>query len=141
MSDDFAPSPYAPKDLDNVPEEPIDEFVDEHDDVVVKNPPRHFQLSFWGWVRQQLFRQDVVGRLEERLRILTYAIERHPDGAANYVLRGEFWLVQGDYESARSDFEIAAELAAAEFEDTPWGIMAQGLRDRALNGLKRSQRQ
>jgi hypothetical protein len=52
------------------------------------------------------------------------------------VLRGELLLRQGDLFGAIADFRKGYELAAVRLETEDWGVVAQGLQDRALVGLR-----
>ncbi len=72
----------------------------------------------------------------ERWRNLNWTIVSCPDVAANYVLRGELLLNQGDVVGAISDFRRALELAAARVDQDDWGVVAQAMQDRALAGLR-----
>lgn len=74
--------------------------------------------------------------LEMRLADLNRAIAAHPDAAINYALRGELYLDAREYALAAADFERALALAAAEAESADWGIIAQAVQDRALEGLR-----
>jgi tetratricopeptide (TPR) repeat protein len=73
---------------------------------------------------------------EIRLRLLNRVIEQHPDAAVNYVLRGEYWLEQGDFQQAEADFLAAIVLGQAELETSDWGFLQQALVDRARQGLR-----
>lgn len=81
-------------------------------------------------------RQKAMAKLAE----FDDAIEAFPKAAANYVFRGEIYLKTGQIELAVDDFELALELATAEFEKRNWGIVAQTIRDRAQQGLMRAQK-
>lgn len=78
-------------------------------------------------------RGDDSGRLQE----LGAAIIRHPDAVTPYVLRGELFAERGAYHLAAADFERALALAAARIEHENWGLLAQAMQDRALDGLER----
>lgn len=71
-----------------------------------------------------------------RLQNLNWAILAYPEASANYVLRGELLLKQGDLFGAIADFRKGYELAAEGVENEDWGVVAQGLQDRALVGLR-----
>jgi len=73
---------------------------------------------------------------QERWRNLNWAIAAFPNIAANYVLRGELLLRQGDTPGAIADFRKALELAAAQVDVEDWGVVAQSVQDRALVGLR-----
>lgn len=105
-------------------------------DVSAKPKRTRFRLvSFWDVVRQQMLRQDVQGQYHQRLANLDAAVQQFPEAASNYLLRGEFLLEQGRYEAAAADFEQAIEQAQAEYEGRRWGVVAQSVRDRALEKL------
>jgi hypothetical protein len=82
----------------------------------------------------QRFRTAISKR--ERWRNLNWAIAAYPDVAANYVLRGELLLKQGDTPGAIADFRQALDLAMADVEKEDWGVVAQSVQDRALVGLR-----
>lgn len=86
-------------------------------------------LSLWTRIRRSFSRM-------ERWHNLNWTIAAYPDVAANYVLRGELLLRQGDTLGAISDFRHALRLAAAQVETEDWGIVAQAMQDRALAGLR-----
>ncbi len=99
--------------------------------------PEQARQSLW----QRLRRLTGMGRpdaaeLEMRLADLNRAIEKHPDAAMNYVLRGELYLEARDYQQASVDFEQALALASHEVSTADWGIIAQVVQDRALQGLR-----
>ncbi len=90
--------------------------------------------TFWGWVGFRLF-----GRVEDegaRLQTLSDAIRLHPNAAVNYLLRGEFYLRNGQLDQAIEDFLNAIDKAEAEAPQQRWGLQAQAVRDRALYGLR-----
>ena len=95
----------------------------------------------------QVLKRTVLPTLEDRrekamVRLAEFddAIEAYPKAAANYVYRGEIYLKLGQMELAADDFGLALELATVEFEKRNWGIVAQTIRDRAQQGLKRAQK-
>ena len=73
---------------------------------------------------------------QERWRNLNWAIMAYPNAAANYVLRGELLLRQGDTPGAIADFRKALDLAMVQVEVEDWGVVAQTVQDRALVGLR-----
>lgn len=83
---------------------------------------------FTGGSRQQT---DMESELDR-------AIERYPEAASNFVLRGELRLKRGDAGLAREDFERAFEIAAQNVSDHQFGFVAQMTQDRALDGLERT---
>ena len=95
--------------------------------------------SFLQRVVSIIFRGRSQEVIEERLHSLSRAIEDAPETPANYVLRGELYLEVGEYELAEADFQRGLELAAAQFETSDWGIVAQVMRDRAEAGLASAQ--
>ncbi len=100
-----------------------DEFHTEPAEYVYEPP------NLW-----QRIRGVFSGR--SRLHNLNWAVQTYPDTAANYVLRGELLLKRGDLFGAIADFRRGYELAATDVENEDWGVVAQGLQDRALVGLR-----
>ena len=101
------------------------------DDELHAEPAEYVYQSPNLWQRiRGLFSQD------SRLHNLNWAILAYPDTAANYVLRGELLLKRGDLFGAIADFRRGFDLAAADLESEDWGVVAQGLQDRALVGLR-----
>lgn len=96
----------------------------EPDEYVYQSPP-----SFW---------QRLLGTFsrDTRLYNLNWSIKAYPDAPANYVLRGEVLLAKGDLFGAIADFRKGYELAAVAVEEENWGVVAQGMQDRALAGLR-----
>lgn len=78
--------------------------------------------------------------LARRLRELNVSIEVAPESPTNYVLRGEVFLERKEYHLAKADFETALELAEAFDATDGWGLIEQVMRDRALDGMKKVQR-
>ena len=70
---------------------------------------------------------------------LTEAIEHYPDAPANYVLRGELLLDEGQPALAAQDFQRALELADPLAESANWGYINEALADRAREGLRHCQ--
>jgi len=79
--------------------------------------------------------------LYQRCRKLSKQIEETPDNITLYVLHGELNLERGKHERARTDFETAIELAESADDTKGWLVMEQIMRDRALHGLRRMERQ
>lgn len=79
--------------------------------------------------------------LNRRYRALSGTIVEAPDDLVAYVLRGELNLQRGDYARAKADFGTALELAASVDDTKGWLVMEQVMRDRALHGLRRMERQ
>jgi hypothetical protein len=69
---------------------------------------------------------------------LDRTIERYPEAASNFVLRGELLLKRGQPERAKADFLHAYEISAERVKDDQFGFVAQMTQDRALDGLKRA---
>lgn len=99
------------------------------------------QQSFWQGLLNSIFPTGSQREAEAltRLQTLDDAIALYPEAASNYMLRGEVYLQLKHYELAILDFEQAIELA--DVENCDWGIVAQAIQDRALHGLKQTQRQ
>lgn len=66
-----------------------------------------------------------------RLYALDAAIERYPDAPVNYLLRGEFWLEQGDFQQAQADFIKVCDLVTQALATADWGYIYQSYLDRA----------
>jgi hypothetical protein len=90
------------------------------------------QHSWLDWLRPR--------PVNERLAELNQTIADHPNAAINYVLRGELYLNKGEIALAQADFRWAFTLADADFEASNWGLVAQVVRDRALDGLREAER-
>lgn len=69
--------------------------------------------------------------MDNRLYALDVAIDRYPDAPVNYLLRGEYWLEQGDFQQAQADFIKVCDLAAQALETSDWGYITQSYLDRA----------
>jgi Tfp pilus assembly protein PilF len=107
------------------------EVADEQrEDEAAVNLP---EVSIW-----QRLRALVSGADPQAVDELTRAIMQRPEVPANYALRGEMYLSLGQYALAVEDFETALRLAAAQFEEAEWGLVAQVLRDQAQRGLERA---
>jgi hypothetical protein len=147
MPDEVMPSEeadevYAPPDLPAISDEPEVDREEpltsaDGEQVVVEEQAKRPE-SFWERFKKILFGSSEG--IEQRLRSLSLAIEKHPETPANYVLRGELYLDVGENELAAADFQRALELAEAQFEASDWGGIAQVMRDRAEAGLEKAQR-
>lgn len=91
--------------------------------------------TWWQRLRRMVYKLPVERYREQaqRLRELNWTIETYPDAASNYVLRGELYARMHRDAAARADFEHA--LALIREDDSRWGIIAQALQDRAVDGL------
>jgi hypothetical protein len=98
--------------------------------------------SVWKRLRRWLrpTREERMAEAEERLQTLDEAIEDRPGVAVNYLARAELLLEIGRVVEAIDDFERVEELAAKDFEDRRWGVVAQALRDRAQRGMEQAQK-
>ncbi len=103
-----------------------DESQEELDATQVTEPP---PPGLWQRIRGAFSAQ-------ERWAKLNWAIAAYPDVPANYLLRGELLLKQGDTHGAMMDFRHALELSTAAVEQDDWAIAAQAAQDRALKGLQ-----
>lgn len=83
--------------------------------------------------------EDELAQVKDRLRELNRAVAREPQSAALYVSRGEAYLKGGEIEAAVQDFRQALTLAETQFKTDAWGLVAQSVRDRALQGLTQAQ--
>jgi len=87
----------------------------------------------------RFFFKSALAREEDqqtRMLELEKAIETYPDAAVNYLLRGELFLDMRDTTAAQLDFEDALVLVEEQYQTDRWGIAAQAIRDRALQGLQ-----
>ncbi len=92
---------------------------------------RSFLNRLFGLFTRSDRQQDMESELDR-------AIERYPEAASNFVLRGELRLKRGDAEDARADFLRAYEIASENVADNQFGFVAQMTQDRALDGLERT---
>ncbi len=135
---------FADGTLNEIPAEQLAEFnpaAAEIAEAPVEVPTLHVghpRPSLWDQLRE-LFRND-RGTLIDRIADVDRAIELAPNAAGNYVLRGELYLESREYELAAADFEYGLELAQADYETSSWGLVAQAVQDRALNGLQKAAR-
>jgi len=67
---------------------------------------------------------------------LTRLIEADPSEPVHYLLRGEEWLVCGQWDRARQDFETARAQAETLLAESMWGYIYQAYVDRAETGLR-----
>jgi hypothetical protein len=70
-----------------------------------------------------------------QVRLLTSLIESDPDAPVHYLLRGEEWLVCGQFERARADFLTARAQAEKLLSESLWGYIYQAYMDRAETGI------
>ncbi len=142
MPSEEAEEAYAPPDLptlsDDAEADRDEPLTGTDGELVVVEEKVKRPETFWERIKKVLFgsREGI----EQRLRSLSLAIEKYPETPANFVLRGELYLDVKEYELAAADFQRALELAAAQFEASDWGGIAQVMRDRAEVGLERAQR-
>jgi hypothetical protein len=98
--------------------------------------------SFWQKLRR-FFLPNHEERREaksQRLRDLTVAIERYPEAAVNYLLRGELHLELRQWILAEEDLSEALRLAENQYKQDRWGLSAQAIADRARRGLEENLR-
>ncbi len=79
---------------------------------------------------------EFAERLPPIIRLLTLTIQREPEAAVHYLLRGEEWLLRGELVRARADFLRAQALAARSLARSDWGYIDQAYQDRAEAGLR-----
>jgi tetratricopeptide (TPR) repeat protein len=110
----------------------IEEMVETTEQVKMDTP------SFWQKLRRFFLPSFQERRENERQRLLdlTVAIERYPEAAVNYLLRGELHMELEQYTLAQEDFEQALQLAEAQYQQDSWGLSAQAIADRARRGLE-----
>lgn len=116
-----------------------DTFIEDDEE---SHPMDWTQPSLWSQVIGFFFQTSARRRQEQsrRLNELSVSIEFAPNSATNYVLRGELFLERKAYHLAQDDFEIALELAEDFDPEEGWGLIEQVMRDRALEGLEKTQR-
>lgn len=100
------------------------------------------QPSIWESLRRLIWPAPDERRAQwlERLEELNTAVTRYPEEPVNYILRGELLLQLGEYVSAVRDFQTGFEAASRQVETSNWGLMAQGMQDRAHAGLVKARR-
>ncbi len=96
------------------------------------------------WERLTAWLLPTAGEKREqqlaRIHQLTRALSREPGSAASYISRGEVYLEAGDSQAAAADFRQALALAETQFKTDTWGVVAQAVRDRALQGLQQARK-
>jgi hypothetical protein len=141
MSDEWMTSPYAPQETSTDDDLAFDEEwggtpePEEQPEPVDDQPKKRREYrpqSFGEWVMMRFFGKDIAAELEERLGNLTYAIERSPETASNYLLRGEIHFKLREWAFAEDDLNKAVDLAENELQEASWGLIPQSTRDRAL---------
>lgn len=95
-------------------------------------------LNFWQKLRRIFLPSPEERREDEsqRLRDLTVAIERYPEAAVNYLMRGELHLELRQWVLAEEDLSEALRLAENQYRQDTWGLSAQAIADRARRGLE-----
>jgi len=93
--------------------------------------------------QQDLTRAGEIPAKEQRgprgtfqVRFLSRLIEMDPEAPVYYLLRGEEWLICGQFELARADFEAARTRAERLLSQSAWGYIYQSYIDRAEAGLR-----
>ncbi len=79
---------------------------------------------------------ELAERVPPIIRLLTRAVQREPDAAVHYLLRGEEWLLRGEFARAQADLERARALAARDLARSDWGYIDQAYQDRAEAALR-----
>lgn len=92
----------------------------------------------WRQIVRALYGGTSEEALRERLSDIDRAISDDPDSAVNYVLRGEALLEAREYAPAHEAFEQGLALAEAQVAQNDWGIVAQAVQDRAVQGLAKT---
>lgn len=116
---------------------PRDEVIEEVQSAPVLSPAGE---PVWKKLLQQVLGMPDAEAVQQRVNELNRAIADDPESAVNYVLRGEAYLDAGEYALAFADFQRGAEIAGTQVEQNDWGIVAQTVQDRALQGLKRAEK-
>lgn len=75
-----------------------------------------------------MFNMDDAAR---QLYLLDLAIETYPDAPVNTLMRGEYWIEQGQYPLAERDLQAALELAEEALVTSDWAYLYQSYVDRA----------
>lgn len=140
MTDEFAPISHGEtaENGEVTPEVAEGFFLSSSEPTAEDTTPSPTPVSLLERIRTLLFGTET--QTEERLRELTHAIAMRPESPSNYVLRGELYLSVGLPDLASSDFEMAHELALSQLENKDWGVVAQGMLDRAQVGMKKAQK-
>lgn len=140
MTDEFAPISHeeAAETGEVTPEGVDEQYLYPAEPAAEDAPLLPAPPSFLERLRILVF--GSAAQTEERLRELTHAIAMRPESPSNYVLRGELYLSVGLPDLASSDFEMAHDLALAQLESKDWGVVAQGMLDRAQFGMKQAQK-
>jgi hypothetical protein len=109
-----------------------------------KHTPRTVwqELGMWLWpTARERAEMD-----NERLRVLNETIAQHPDSASAYLWRAELFAEYNYHALAVPDFERAIIYATQQIDKAnkgqgeAWGIIAQSVQDRAMEGLAKSRR-
>jgi hypothetical protein len=74
---------------------------------------------------------EVDGGGTAQLYLLERAIQENPGAPVNYLLRGEEWLLIGEWDRAKIDLEAARDLAENLLRQSAWGYIYQAYLDRA----------
>ena len=112
--------------------ESLDEaFLDEADSGSTKRRPG-LLVRLAGWI-------GISAPIEEKLQALNQSIQLEPEAPTAYVLRGEIFVKKKQYHLAKADFERAIALTDEMIHSARWGVVAQAMRDRALEGLANKQ--
>ncbi|MCA9892342.1 MAG: hypothetical protein KC615_05130 [Anaerolineae bacterium] len=119
-----AEEPLSVESLDEV-------FLDEADSGSTKRRPG-LLARLAGWI-------GISAPIEEKLQALNQSIQLEPEAPTAYVLRGEIFVKKKQYHLAKADFERAIVLTDEMIHSARWGVVAQAMRDRALEGLANKQ--
>lgn len=94
------------------------------------------ELGVTGAVRKIPAKRHRQPGVTPQVHLLTRLIEVDPGAPVHYLLRGEEWLVCGQLERARADFEQAWAQAEKQRDASDWGYLYQSYIDRAETGLR-----
>ena len=79
---------------------------------------------------------NTVRRCTPQAHFLTRLIEADPDALVHYLLRGEEWLICGQLDQAKADFEQVCVRIESLMDESEWGYLYQSYLDRAETGLR-----
>ncbi|GAB1421860.1 hypothetical protein MASR2M15_20540 [Anaerolineales bacterium] len=129
--------PFSTEEEFDFEDQALPDLSSEENEIAKPTP----SMSWWqrflpeAWLPVELQGQEQSRRLRE----LNVSLEMSPTASTVLVLRGELFLETHQYHLAIDDFTTAMELIETELATARWGIVLQGMRDRALLGLRHAQ--